>query len=289
LGARPNTIADAIHQAANVLADRGVSGARLDAEVLLRFMLGLDRTQLFTRLREPLSPDEVVRFGELIARRRAGVPVAYLTGRREFMGLSFAVGPGVLIPRPETEVLVEWALDWLRDRSGMTVVDVGTGTGAIALSIAALRSGSSDRVIGVDRSKSALGYAKDNRQELGLVAKVHLVGGALVTWCGGSVDLVVANLPYLRPDQREDNPDLRGEPEIALVSGSDGLDAIRGLIADVPRVLAPGGAIALEIDPSQADAVRKLARAALPDARIEVLKDLAGLDRVAVADRRPAH
>jgi methylase of polypeptide subunit release factors len=117
-------------------------------------------------------------------------------------------------------------------------------------------------------------------------SKVHLVRGDLVAGLKGPVDLLLANLPYLRPDQRAGNPDLRVEPEIALVGGRDGLDAIRGLLADAPRVLATDGAIALEIDPSQVDAVVDLARAVLPDARPDVLRDLAGLDRIVVADRR---
>jgi release factor glutamine methyltransferase len=287
LGETPSTIAETIRDAADLLADAGVPTARLDAEVLLRQVLGVDRTRLFVRLRERPSADEAARFGELIERRRSGESVAYLTGRREFMGLSFAVGPGVLIPRPETELLVEWALDWLTRRSKTTIVDVGIGSGAIALSIAANRLGSGDLVVGVDWSESAIGYAKANRRQLGLVDVVHLVRGDLVAWCGGPVDLVVANLPYLRPEQREGNPDLHGEPVIALVSGDDGLDAIHGLLADVPRVLAADGAVALEIDPSQVGAVRELAQAELPDARIAALKDLAGLDRVVVADNSP--
>ncbi|HEY7034505.1 MAG TPA: peptide chain release factor N(5)-glutamine methyltransferase [Thermomicrobiales bacterium] len=283
--ATPDTFADAIGRAANLFAGSGSPSPRLDAEVLLCHVLGLDRTQLFVRLREPLSPQDLARFAELIERRRTGEPVAYLTGKREFMGLPFMVGPGVLIPRPETEVIVEWALGWLRGRPPATVVDVGTGSGAIALSIAAMRRGSGDRVIAVDRSEPAIGYATANRERLGLVDTVQLVRGDLVTWCAGPVDLVLANLPYLRPEQRAGNADLHAEPEMALVSGDDGLAAIRRLLADAPRILAPGGAIALEIDPSQVVAVRKMARAALPESRIDVLQDLAGLDRVVVADR----
>jgi release factor glutamine methyltransferase len=257
----------------------------LDAEVLLRHVLGLDRTQLFIRLRDPLPAQERAKLDALVDRRLAGEPIAYLTGSREFMGLTFAVGPGVLVPRPETEVLVEWALRWLGNRHRATVVDVGTGSGAIALSIAAMRQEESNLIFGVDRSADALRYAARNRDALGLIDRVHLVLGDLLTWCKGPVDLILANLPYLRPEQRAGNADLRAEPEFALTSGPDGLTAIRRLLTDVPRLLADGGAVALEIDPSQVGVVQAITRSTLPAARISVLHDLAGLDRVVVAER----
>jgi len=279
------TIADAIRETTERLARTGIPTARLDAEVLLRHVLGLDRTQLFVRLREPLSAQDRGELDALVDRRLAGEPIAYLTGSREFMGLNFAVGPGVLIPRPETEVLVEWALSWLRTRDRATVIDVGTGSGAIALSVAVFRQGARDRIIGVDRLADALKYAETNRTALGLVERVSLVRGDLLSWCKGRLDLVLANLPYLRPDQRESNPDLLAEPEIALTSGDDGLSAVRRLLQSLPHLLAEHGAAALEIDPSQTDAVRSAIRWALPSARIKVLRDLAGLNRVVVAER----
>jgi release factor glutamine methyltransferase len=284
-GTAPPTAAAAIRDGTNVLAGAGVASARLDAEVLLRHVLGVDRTALFLRMQDRLTPDESARFAHLIERRRVGEPVAYLTGRREFMGLSFAVGPGALIPRPETELVVEWALDWLRGKPRATIIDVGTGAGAIALSIASIRAEPRDTIAAVDISPAAMAYAKKNREAFGLSGSVLLVRGDLVGWCAGPVDLILANLPYLRPDQRAGNRALANEPEMALVSGNDGLAAIRRLIADVPRVLAAGGAIALEIDPSQTGAVRTAMLTALPGARVEVLRDLAGWDRVVVATR----
>lgn len=284
LGETRPIIAEAIGAAADRLADAGLQTPRLDAEVLLRHVLGVDRTRLFARLREPMSPEDATHFAALIERRRAGAPVAYLTGRREFMALTFAVGPGVLIPRPETETLVEWALARLEGRAGATIVDVGTGSGAIALSIAAARPGLNDRIVGVDVSFIALAYARANREALGLLEAVPLIAGNLVDWCAGPVDLLLANLPYLRPDQRAGNPELAAEPEIALTSGDDGLAAIRRLLAEAPRVLAADGAIALEVAPTQATAVRAAAQTALPAARVSVLRDLAGWDRVVVAE-----
>ncbi|GIW04474.1 MAG: release factor glutamine methyltransferase [Thermomicrobiales bacterium] len=283
------TIADALRAATRRLAEQGFPSPRLDAEVLLRHVLGLDRTAFFLRLHDPLSPADRQRFEALLARRLAGEPVAYLTGEREFMGLPFAVGPGVLVPRPETELLVEWALAWLTDRTPATVIDVGTGSGAIALSLAYHLAGNTGyRIIGSDISRAALRFAQENRSRLGLERRVHLVCGDLVAWCRGPVDLILANLPYLRPDQIAANPDLAAEPRLALEAGPDGLDLYRRLLADTGRVLAPGGAIGLEIDPSQADAAVALVQAALPDASITVRPDLAGLPRHVIAERSPA-
>jgi release factor glutamine methyltransferase len=256
--------------------------------VLLRHVLGLDRTQLFVRFRESLSAEDRTTYERLVERRLAGEPVAYLTGEREFMGLAFSVGPGVLIPRPETEVLVEWALGWLRDREAATIVDVGTGSGAIALSIAAARGKQHDRIVGVDVSGAALRFAATNRARLGLDEAVHLVRGDLLTCCAAPIDLILGNLPYLQPDQVTGNPDLRAEPASALESGPDGLDLVRRLLVDVPRVISKPGAIALEIDPSQAESVRTLIGTALPSARVDVLQDLAGWDRVVVGTLPPA-
>jgi release factor glutamine methyltransferase len=281
-----STIARAIQGATERLSDNGFSTPRLDAEVLLRHVLRLNRTQLFVHLREALPEEDQAAFDVFIERRIAGEPVAYITGEREFMGLPFAVGPGVLIPRPETEVLVEWALAWLKDRRSASIVDVGTGSGAIALSVAANRE-RRDRIIAADLSPDALRYAAANRSHLGFDDSVHLVLGDLLTWCAGPIDLVLGNLPYLRPDQVSGNPDLQAEPVSALKSGSDGLDSIRRLLGEAPRVLSTPGAIALEIDPSQAESVSELMRAAFPAARIDVLRDLAGWDRVVVGTLAP--
>ena len=261
---------------------------RLDAEVLLRYVLGLDRAGLFVRLREPLGTSEQATFETLVTRRLAGEPVAYLTGVREFMGLDFAVRPGVLVPRPETELLVEWALAWLGERRTGTVLDVGTGSGAIAVAVAAHLPPSWDgRMIGTDVSAAALAVAAANRGQHGVRGRLHLVHGDLATWCEGPVDLLLANLPYVRPDQVEANEDLRPEPVLALLGGEDGLDLIRRLIDDAPRFLAPDGALGLEIDPSQAELVAGLVSLSFPGATVEILPDLAGLARHVVARRRP--
>ena len=281
-------IAAVLRTAQERLAAAGSETPRLDAEVLLRHVLRLDRTGLFLRRSQPLAPADQAAFDALVAQRAAGTPVSYLTGEREFMGLPFAVRPGVLVPRPETEGLIEWALSWLAPRPAATVVDIGAGSGAIALSLAALLPPDrQDRIVAADVSPAALAVAAENRARLGLAARVHLVRGNLADWCRGPVDLLLANLPYLRPDQLTANPALRAEPTLALLGGADGLDLIRRLVADAPRLLAPGGAIGLEIDPSQAQVVADLLAAARPTATVAVRNDLAGLARHVVAESPP--
>ncbi|MBW3634524.1 MAG: peptide chain release factor N(5)-glutamine methyltransferase [Chloroflexi bacterium] len=279
---RATTLSDALRLGRTHLASSRTESPGLDAEVLLRHVLGIDRTALFARLREPIVASAFGEYHRLLEERARGAPVAYLTGTREFMGLSFAVGSGVLIPRPETEVLVEWAIAWLgqRDRDQTTVVDVGTGSGAIAISIAtAMGPDWPGHVLATDVSAQAISVATRNRNRLVAEHQVRLVQSSLLSWLDEPVDLVLANLPYLRADQIMDNPQLAAEPSLALDGGVDGLDLIRALLADAPRVVAPGGAIGLEIDPSQRDEVLKLARTAFPGSRLQVLRDLAGLDR----------
>lgn len=280
-------IADIVRQAAKRLGHAGYDTPALDAEILMRHVLGLDRTGYFLRRNDALTPGRAAIFDDLIARRLAGEPVAYITGTREFMALPFAVSPAVLVPRPESELLVEWAVEWLNCRSPSVILDVGTGSGAIAIALAAsLDPQHGHIIVGSDVSVDALGIAHRNRKRLsqhGSIRSVHLVRGDLSWWCRGPVDLLTANLPYLRPEQIASNPDLRAEPELALVAGEDGLALIQRLIADLPRVLSPHGAVGLEIDPSQADAVRELLRRALPHAEITVKRDLAGLSRHVVA------
>jgi len=278
------TIREALTEGMATLRTAAVESPRLDAEVLLRAALGWDRARLYAGLTDPLPAPVAVAYRALIARRAAGEPVAYLTGEREFMGHPFAVGPGVLVPRPETECLVEWLVARARAESrwsaGLVAVDVGTGSGAIACALALELPQA--RVVAVERSPAALPYARENRRRLHLELRVALVRGDLLAPVAAA-DLIAANLPYLRPDQLHTGIDR--EPPEALVGGPDGLDPYRALLPQAATLLRAPGLLAAEIDPSQAAAMVALCRTAFPDARVGVARDLAGRDRVVTVER----
>jgi release factor glutamine methyltransferase len=276
------TLSDALRRGKRRLASTCSTTPGLDAEVLLRYVLGVDRTALFVRLPETIPAEALAAYDQLLDERASGIPVAYLTGQREFMGMPFEVSPGVLVPRPETEHLVAWTISWLRERERepATVVDVGTGSGAIAIGVAeAMGPQWRGRIIAADVSLDALSVATRNCARLDSHQRITIVQGSLLSWLRRPVDLILANLPYLRPEQIAENPSLAAEPRLALDGGPEGLDLIRQLLADAPRVLAPGGAIGLEIDPSQRDTVVDLAARSFPASDVQVLHDLAGLDR----------
>ena len=274
------------------LADVGIDTARLDAEVLLRHVLDIDRTRFFMMLPDQMPELKTATYEDLIARRIAGEPVAYLVGRREFMGLDFRTTPEVLIPRPDTELLVEWAITWLENRPDARVADIGTGSGAIAVSLAAhLPASFRGEISAVDVSAQALHVAEANAGKLltpGQRGRMRFVQGSLTASLEPPIDLILANLPYLTPAQMAENPDLDAEPSLALLGGDDGLDLVRATIADLPRALADGGAAGFEIDPSQAATTRELLQRIFPDAHTLVIRDLAGRERHVVVDRRGA-
>jgi len=271
------------------LARAGVDSARLDAEVLLMAVLGLDRSGLYLAYERHPSIVELARFHELTERRAAGEPVAYLTGHREFMGLDFLVDRRVLVPRPETEYLVEWALARARGwgESPRRVVDVGTGSGAIAVSLAHhLPPSNAVKVVGSDRSFDALRVARLNGERL-TPGRVAFVAGDLLGWCRPGLDLVLANLPYLREDQS--HAGLAHEPASALFGSGHGFDLYRRLLPEASKLLTPTGALACEIDPDQRAAALTLAHDVFPGAEIQLRRDLAGLDRYLIVDRAPHH
>lgn len=259
---------------------------RLDAEVLLSHCTHRTRTQLMGWPQFEVNPPYAEAFGALIEARETGIPVAYLVGHREFMDLQFQVGPGALVPRPETELLVEWAIRYLDTADSAwnrTLIDVGTGPGTILLSLASHVSTTGTKFVGSDCSSEALAWANRNRLELVPGEHVHLVRGDLLTWFGGKASLVVANLPYLRPDQVDDNWEVTAEPRTALDGGAAGLDLITQLIRSLPDKLEPQGAAAVEIDPSQSAAVVELLQKNLPWLNADVHQDLAGLNRFVTA------
>ena len=250
----------------------------VDAQVLLAHALGCARTWLLAHDDDPLPRLQADAFFALAKRRRAGEPVAYLTGTREFWGLSLRVTPDVLIPRPETETLVELALEWLPRDGALRVLDLGTGSGAIALAIAAERPRA--RVIATDASAAALAVARENATRLAL-ANVEF---RQADWYDGApdgvFDLIVSNPPYVASgDPHLAAGDLRYEPAGALASGVDGLAALRTIIAGAPMRLAAGGGLAVEHGYNQSPAVQDLLRDA-GFARITVRRDLAGIPRV---------
>lgn len=276
------TIKSVLAQAARRLAAH--ESAALDAEVLLAHVLGRDRAHLRAWPEKELEPALCEHFEWLIRRRAAGEPVAHLTGRREFWSLSLEVTPDTLIPRPDTERLVELALERLPPGTPCRVADLGTGSGAIALALASERPDC--RITATDRSLAALAVAERNARRLAL-SNVEFRPG---DWCEalGSrrFHLLAANPPYVRADDPHlSRGDVRFEPPEALVSGSDGLEAIRRLAACALDHLEPGGWLLVEHGFEQGSAAQAILRGACLD-RVEVFTDAAGRDRVC-AGRAP--
>ena len=257
---------------------------RLEAEVLLGHVLKVSRTALLAHPERPVEAGQRARCSELVRRRAAGSPLPYLTGCVEFYGLAFEVTPDVLIPRPETETVVDLALA----RHPATVVDVGTGSGCIAVSLAVRLPESA--ITAIDISPAALAVAQRNVERHGVAGRVELMVGDLLTPRPSPVDLIVCNLPYIPTGERASLPaSVRDhEPWLALDGGLDGLMVIRQLLAQAPAVLrspepaegCPGGALLIEIGADQGRAALRLASAAFPQAELRVHTDLARRDRV---------
>lgn len=256
---------------------------RLDAQALLSHVLGRPRSWLIAHDTDALPAPEQARYEALVRRRAAGEPLAYLVGEKEFWGLPLQVGPGVLVPRPDTETLVEWALDCLRGRPAPRVVDLGTGSGAIALALKHARPDA--QVCAVDLSPQALAVARTNAQRLGLAVEFRAGSWwqAFADRPAAVFDLAVSNPPYIAEGDPH-LPALRHEPSLALTSGADGLDAIRSLIAGAAPHLAAGAWLLFEHGHEQAGAVRQQFEAAgfrPPQTR----RDLAGHERCTGAQR----
>ncbi|HUG53515.1 MAG TPA: peptide chain release factor N(5)-glutamine methyltransferase [Vicinamibacteria bacterium] len=290
--ARPTgpTVFVLLQEATSGLAQAGIGTARLDAELLLRHVLGWSRADLIARGAETVSPEAALLFRQAVAQRSQRRPLQHLTGVQAFWKHEFLVTPDVLIPRPETELLVETALELLRDVPRPVIVDVGTGSGCIALSLAAERPDA--EVHAIDLSEAALRVARGNATRLRLAGRVGLHQGDLlapVRGLAGRVDLVVSNPPYVPEDEWERlEPEVRDhDPRLALVP-PEGVEALYGrLVREAVAVLRSGGWLSVELGLGGAELARGLLeRAGLEG--IEVRKDLQGIPRVAQG-RVPAH
>jgi release factor glutamine methyltransferase len=270
----------ALRRASQTLAQACSEEASLEAELLLSHALGTDRTHLFQRLSDELSHDAESAFDALIQRRLAHEPTPYILGRKEFYGLDFEITPAAIIPRPETETLVELVLAFVRaipaSRSRLRVLDAGVGCGAIAVSLAVNLPPSVD-VAATDVSPEGLALARRNAERHSVADRIRFLEGDLLQPLDGPVDVIAANLPYVRTGDFDGGP-----PEIREHEPRLGLDLIRRLLRDAPSHLKPGGALFAEIGDRHGKATRALATDAFPTAHIDVKQDLSGLDRVLV-------
>ncbi len=274
------TIRDVLRTARKRIAPASQS-AGLDAHILLSQVLGVERAYLLVYPNHTLTADQQNRFEKLVERCAAGEPLAYILGRRGFYDREFIVTPAVLIPRPETELLLEAALVFVKGRPDSTVVDVGTGSGALAVTLAAHCPAAA--VYAVDISPAALAVAKRNAAANEVAERVVFFEGDLLRPLlerGLQMDVIMANLPYVASDDLPHLVVTRYEPRLALDGGADGLDLMRRLLEQAVAALRPGGLVLLEIGADQGAAVEALARAAFPQAGVDVLPDYAGLDRI---------
>ena len=260
-----------------------IPDADIEAQVLLRNALGIDRATFHASFDRELSDEDAEAFERSVQRRIEGEPLSYITGHREFYGLEFVVTPDVLVPRQETEFLVEAVLKYVGSRGGdddaLTVADVGTGSGCIAVALGHHLPKAT--VYATDVSREALHVAEENVRRHGLEGRVHLRHGDLFEALDGPVDVLVSNPPYLSTSEAADlPPDVRREPSVALVAGSDGMDVLRRLIVRARGYVKPGGLLAFEIDPRRVEAVERLVGRIFQGGEIGVIKDHAGLERV---------
>lgn len=278
------SVGAAIREAGVRLAEVADSGPR-EARLLLGKTLSRPNEWLLAHPEAELAPDLARDFEDLVARRALGYPLPYLLGEWEFYGRMFAVREGVLIPRPETELMIEYAIDWARVRNisrPIRILDVGTGSGCIAVTLAAELPGS--EVLAVDISRAALETAQENA-ERHRITRIRFIRSDLldsVQRPAGGFDLVCANLPYIPSSTLVGLPVAAFEPRVALDGGPDGLDVIRRLLAGLPPVTAPGGLVLLEIEASQGQPAPALARSCFPGARVELVRDYGGEDRLVV-------
>lgn len=278
------TVAEVLKAATIQLEANGIDTPRLDAEILLAHVLKWRRLTLYVDAEKNLPLESILRFNDLINQRLKKIPVAYLTGTKDFMGLSFAVNQNVLIPRPDTENLTELVGEYLRGIGGGIFADLGTGSGAICISI--LKFVKSARAVAVDISSEALEVAKFNAIKFHVDDRIKFFCGDLFAPLTGKIfNSIVSNPPYIPTTALETlQSEVKKEPRIALDGGEDGLNFYRRIVSKAPKFLVDGGLLAVEIGINQAVAVKALfAENNFVD--VEIFKDLAGIERV-VAGRK---
>jgi len=257
----------------------GTESPRLEAELLLCAVLGCSRTYLLAHPEVRMTASQMARYTAMLTRRMTDEPLPYIVGHIEFYGLDFAVSPAVLIPRPETELLVELALERLSPQSTATWLDVGTGSGCIAVLLA--KHAPATHGIAVDVSAAALTVARANATRHGVTEHIAWVQGDVLASVVASVDVLVSNPPYVTDAEWVAlPPSVQQEPRLALTSGRDGLRIIRRLLRQAPRCLKRDGLILVEIGEGQSNAAQALAQAAFPHAAVDIVQDLARKPRV---------
>ena len=283
------SVVDLLDWTTGYFQQHGIPNPRLDAEVLLGHLLKKSRLQLYLHFEMPVFQEHLTPFRELIKKRIAHTPVSYLTNRKEFMSLDFYVDERVLIPRPETEQLVETILT-AETENFQRLLELGTGSGVIATSLAVQQS--EWEIVATDISEPALAVARKNAEIHACTAQIKFLSGdlfepvaALCANGDAQFDWIVCNPPYIKNTERDAlRPDVRDhEPEIALFAGDDGLDVIRRLIAGAPKYLAPTGKLILEIGATQANTVRTLLAAEAAYATYKLFNDYAGKERIVLA------
>ena len=266
------------------LRSAGIATAVLDADLLLAHVIAARKEDVYAHPEAELTDWAARTYDDLVERRARGEPVAYLRGLKEFYGLPFVVDPHVLIPRPESEVLVQEAVRWAASREDVRICDLGTGSGAVAVAIAVELPRA--RVVGIDSSEEALALARENAMRHDVLDRVEFLAGDLLDPLRAPVDAVVANLPYLRTQEveRGAGTSIAFEPRGALDGGEDGLMVIRRAIVALPAYLAGDGAAFFECAPEQTEEVARLLVTTI-GGRTRVAQDLAGRERVVVAER----
>jgi len=272
------TLKQALSRARIILTANNIEDAPLECELLLRHALGISRVQLYTDLDYELSLKQEKTFWNLVKRRLSGENTTYILRYKEFYGLGFYVDPSVFIPRPESELLVEKALNFAQNSSASTIAEVGTGCGAIAISLALNLPQA--KIYATDISASALKVALFNGKKHGVVNRICLLQGDMLDPVPEPVDVIIANLPYVRESELPQLGSAGFEPRLALYGGSDGLEKIHQLCTQVSGKLRPEGCLLLEIGQGQKEAVITLLRKLFPSAKIEVALDLNNIERV---------